>query len=170
MDVSIRDMETESVTDISIIEIFHRLLSRLCCKGCQMAHNGPKKCHSSSSFTFSHLGIICFSYLSLSFLHGRVPGRLYLLFLVLVWGLCRTNRQYWYKSLQSTLQCNTCHSQRGEVDIWDAMDKPQHWGLEWLHNVFSIQGGEQKKIRMEKRWGAEIDKGQHVKRVREMKP
>lgn len=75
MDVSIRDMETRSVTDISIIEILCCLLPSswerererlLCSKACQTGQNVENNAIDTSLY-FSHPDLISVSYLSLSF-------------------------------------------------------------------------------------------------------
>lgn len=123
MDISRRDMETQSVTDISIIEIFHRLLPSLWwwqketnIQCCVVADGNWDKVGKITILLIQALSLfsswynICVSSVSVFFSVAEPPRLSISVSVFAAWGLCRNNRHCWYKSPPSALRCSTCHS------------------------------------------------------------
>lgn len=141
MDISIKDMETLSVTDISIIEIFHcwlpsdrgRATFTAVLKGWKL---GKNKNATDIYHTIKSVASRCLS--------PSLPcGGCTII-------ICMADINLLHRPCGAPL---VTPLQR-EVNMWDAMDDPLWRSNVWLRNPFSIQRGEWKrnKTGTEKRW------------------
>lgn len=165
MDVSIRDMETESVTVISIIKIFHRLLSRLCCKGCQMGHNGAKNAFLQALLLFlileENVFLICL------YLSSMEESPVVCIYFSLSWcggyagPIGSTDINLFNQLCSATLVTRGREKWTYEMP-WINLSAEALYGY-IMYLVFREVN--RKKIRMKKRWGTEIEKGLPDKKV-----